>query len=151
MSSLRRSAAAASDFLLAAALSVVTAPQLGVWCGERAVLALSIGEPSSWWRGPLPLVLGLAGNVVFAMPFTLIAVGLARLAFGRTPGQALWRAEVTSLSQSFASRSLRWAYDYAPALLLALALTVGHLAFTEVTVGLLGLWLVARVLRTHRV
>lgn len=136
----RRILAIAIDSFLALTLSALSAGILGRWCAERAVLALAIDDPSSWWRGPLPLVLGILGNVVYSLPLTVLAVGASRLAFGRTPGESLCR-----IDPGPGHRWLGWIDDHAPAILLSAALLLGRLPITEVLLGLLALWLLRRI------
>lgn len=138
----RRLLATSVDAGIALTLSAISAVPLGQWCAQRAVLALAIDDPSSWWRGPLPLVLGILGTVVYSLPFTILAVGASRLAFGRTPGEAL-----AATAPRRDRRRVNWLDDYAPALLLAIALGIGRLRATEIVLVLVGLWILLRIWR----
>ncbi len=62
------------------------ATTVGAWCAGRAVVALRVGEPDTWWRGPIPMLLGAVGNVVLV----LMAAPLT----GTTPGKALAGLEI---------------------------------------------------------
>ena len=136
----RRSAATGTDLLLALLLSGLSATSLGRWCARRAVLALAIDDPQSWWRGPVPLVLGILGELVYSLPVTMLLVALSRRAFGHTPGELWWR--VPARSETWG----RWLDDHAPLLLLTLALLVGDLRSTEILLAGIVLWGIRRIL-----
>ncbi|MEZ5065988.1 MAG: RDD family protein [bacterium] len=94
----RRGLAALIDFLLALALAFLLLESTGEYFAARSVPTLHVGEPGTWWRGPVPLVLGLFGTLVYGFPFAYAAVLGTALLFGRTPGQIVARLEVVEAS-----------------------------------------------------
>ena len=100
----RRGLAALIDFLLALALAFLLLESTGEYFAARSVPTLHVGEPGTWWRGPVPLVLGLFGTLVYGFPFAYAAVLGTALLFGRTPGQIVARLEVVEAAGDAASR-----------------------------------------------
>ncbi len=86
---MRRWAAAALDAALALLLAVLVSDTVGRFFAARAAAVLRIGEPGTFWRGPLPLVLGLLGNIVYVLPATVLLVQAGELVGMTTPGKAL--------------------------------------------------------------
>lgn len=71
-----RAVAAGLDAAAAFALSIVLAPSVGIFFARRAVVTLRIGEPGTLWRGPVPLMIGIFGEVFYLLPLTISLVWL---------------------------------------------------------------------------
>ncbi len=103
----RRPVAAAIDLALALALAAVLSPLSGVFFAERAVPTLHIGSPDTLWQGPLPMVLGIFGELVYGYPFALLLV-LGREAFGgASPGKRLLRLRIEPMAGTAESWRMR--------------------------------------------
>ncbi|MGQ0722880.1 MAG: RDD family protein [Candidatus Eiseniibacteriota bacterium] len=85
----RRLLAGALDSLIGIALAAVLAPSTGTWFLDRSVPTFHVGEPGTLWTGPIPMVMALAGRLVYGFPFAVLVVLLAGPLFGSTPGQRL--------------------------------------------------------------
>lgn len=101
-------AAAAIDIALALGLAVLLAPTMGRFFAARAVVTLRIGDPSSLWSGPLPLILGTFGEIVYALPFTLLLAWLVGPITGATSGERITRLRICDTSGRPASRTAHW-------------------------------------------
>jgi len=75
-------------------LGHLAASTLGGFFVDRAVATLHIGQPDTIWKGPLPLALGLFGNLIYALPFVLSILWLSEPLFGASPGKQLLRIEM---------------------------------------------------------
>lgn len=84
-----RALAAAIDAVLALGVALALSSTLGEWFAERAVVTLRIGQPGTWWRGPIPLVLGVFGEVVYGLPFAGLLVWSLAAQTGGTLGKRL--------------------------------------------------------------
>ncbi len=93
---MRRVAAGVTDALLAALIALLASESVGVYFAERAVVTLGIGEPDTFWRGPVPLVLGLFGTFVYGLPAAATLVLVLEPLLGATPGKSLWGLRVGS-------------------------------------------------------
>lgn len=82
-----RIAAAVIDAAVGVALTVALAPTLGLFFARRAVVTLRIGEPGTYWQGPVPMVLGAFGEIVYLLPFTLFVARLVEPLTGASLGQ----------------------------------------------------------------
>jgi uncharacterized RDD family membrane protein YckC len=114
---------------------------LGRWFAERAVVTLSIGSPDTFWRGPVPMVLGIFGTFVYVLPFSLLLVLLGEVFFGAGPGKWLLGLDVTAGDGSPAHagrRFSRWTIKCSGpcGIALALALANGPLAISGVAATL---------------
>jgi hypothetical protein len=109
-----------AGFLLAAALAPTV---LGFYFSSRAVVLLRIGEPDSWFQGPVAMVIGLFGELLFLLPLTLALV-LGPEAFGgRGLGKRLCGIRITGLRRQ--SLPVRFLIKSSPLWLSALALISG--------------------------
>jgi len=86
----------------------VLAWSVGVFFARRAVVTLRIGEPNTLWKGPLPLMLGVVGEVVYLLPFTLLLVWILDPLTGATPGKRLLRLRVRDAEGQPISLQRRW-------------------------------------------
>ncbi len=88
----RRLAAAAIDFVLGLTLGLLLSQtRVGVFFAERAVVMLRIGNPDTIWKGPIPMIMGYLGTLVYVLPLAFLLVALVRPVTGRSPGTALLR------------------------------------------------------------
>lgn len=86
----RRLAAGALDLLAAVALGIVLSnTAVGDFFARRAVVMLRIGAPDTIWKGPIPMLMGIAGRFVYVLPLAFLAVALCRPVFGNSPGKAI--------------------------------------------------------------
>lgn len=67
-----RTIAALIDGAAGAAAAYLLSTPLGLFFARRAVVTLRIGEPDTFWQGPIPMVLGAFGEFVYLLPFTLL-------------------------------------------------------------------------------
>jgi uncharacterized RDD family membrane protein YckC len=103
-----RAAAVGVDLAVAFISSLVLSPTLGIFFAERAVVTLRIGEAGTLWQGPIPLMLGIFGEIVYLLPFVLFAVWALEPLAGTTIGARLVRVRVVRLDQRPLSRWTRW-------------------------------------------
>jgi uncharacterized membrane protein len=75
-------------------LALLLASTLGEWCASRTVELLDIGQADTVWRGPVPLVLGILGNVVYALPVVCLIALLPEAVVGRGPGKLVLRLHI---------------------------------------------------------
>jgi hypothetical protein len=105
---IRRFAAALVDLAAASLLGFAAAvTPVGTFFATRAVVMLHIGEPGTLWRGPIPLLMGIAGTFVYSLPCAMLMVALIEASAGRSPGQALLRIPVIPGTQP-GSAGERW-------------------------------------------
>ena len=130
----------ALDLIAGALVALLLSGTLGRWFAERAVIMLSIGSPDTSWSGPVPMLLGIFGNLVYTMPFSLVIVLLAEALFGAGPGKWLLGMQVAARDGSPAParrRLLRWSVKCSGPALLLLALVSGEGLIAAVGVGAL--------------
>jgi len=120
----RRCAASAVDGAVALLLAVLMGHAIGGFFAGRAVVALRIHDPDSLWKGPVPMVMGILGEIVYLLPLTLLLVLLAEPLSGRTPGKSLLRLDV--IPQDGAVLWLRFLVKASGPLLCLLGLLVGR-------------------------
>lgn len=85
----RRLLANAVDATVALGLGLLLSSTLGLYFSSRAVVALEMDSPESVWKGPVPLVLGVFGKLVYLMPFVIFLVLALEAVVDRGPGKAL--------------------------------------------------------------
>jgi uncharacterized RDD family membrane protein YckC len=89
-----RALATAIDAAVGLALSFLLSSSAGMFFARRAVVMLRIDDPASLWKGPVPLMLGTFGEVVYLLPLTLLtALSLDPVA-GSTMGKRWLRLRV---------------------------------------------------------
>ena len=130
------------DAILGAVIALLLAGTMGRWFAARAVVMLSIGSPDTFWRGPIPMVLGILGNFVYGLPFALLLVLLAEALFGASLGKWLLGLTVRAADGTSAptgSRILRWAVKCSGLWAMVLALVAGSLpvAIAAITAALI--------------
>lgn len=101
-------AAGGTDAAVGFAASLVLAPSVGVFFARRAVVTLRIGDPDTLWQGPLPLMLGIVGEVVYLLPFTLLLAWLLDPLTGATVGKRLLGLRVRDADGQPATRQTLW-------------------------------------------
>jgi len=62
---------------------------VGDFFARRAVVMLRIGAPDTLWKGPIPMLMGIAGRFVYVLPVALLAIALCEPLFGNSPGKAI--------------------------------------------------------------
>jgi hypothetical protein len=80
---------------------------VGVFFARRAVVMLRIGEPGTLWKGPIPMMMGIAGTFVYALPLAFLLVALVEPITGASPGKMMFRVRPSS-GESAASSRERW-------------------------------------------
>jgi uncharacterized RDD family membrane protein YckC len=103
-----RAAAASIDFAVGFAASVVLQSGIGMFFARRAVVTLRIGAPGTMWKGPLPLMIGTIGEVVYLLPFVLCMVWVLDPLTGATIGKRLLGLRVRDADGQAASRRKFW-------------------------------------------
>lgn len=103
-----RAAAAGIDAVVGVAATLAMASTLGMFFARRAVVTLRIGEPGTLWKGPLPLMLGVFGEVVYLIPFTFLLVWILDPLTGATVGKRLFGLRVRQTDGKPASRPTLW-------------------------------------------
>ncbi|HUO83642.1 MAG TPA: RDD family protein [Thermoanaerobaculia bacterium] len=103
-----RAAAASIDTGVGVASSLVLASSLGTFFAHRAVVTLRIGQPDTLWQGPLPMMLGAVGEVVYLLPFALFAAWVLDPLTGATVGKRVFGLRVRDAGGQPASRQRRW-------------------------------------------
>jgi hypothetical protein len=103
--------------MLAGAINLLAALLLGIvlsntpagdFFARRAVVMLRIGAPDTLWRGPIPMLMGIAGRFVYVLPVALLAVALCEPAFGNSPGKAMLGLANDAEGDRADSRARRW-------------------------------------------
>ncbi len=84
----RRLAATAIDGCLGVALAILLATTpVGVFFAERAFVMFRIDSPDSVWKGTIPLVLGIFGEIAYTVPFAIFVVVATEALASRSPGK----------------------------------------------------------------
>jgi hypothetical protein len=96
------------DLAVAIALSLALSSTLGLFFANRAVATLRIGQTGTFWQGPLPLMLGIFGEVAYLLPFVLFITWSLDPLTGATIGKRVLRLRVERLDRQPLSRSRRW-------------------------------------------
>jgi hypothetical protein len=93
---LRQLRMGALDLLGAVALAVVLAnTPVGYFFATRAVVMLRIGSPDTLWKGPIPMLMGIAGTFVYSLPIALFAVAMFKpLLVEPAARDAAWRRAI---------------------------------------------------------
>ena len=84
-----RAGAASVDAASSVGATLVLASTVGFFFARRAVVTFRIGEPDTFWKGPLPLMLGVIGEVVYLLPLMFYLVWLIEPLTGATLGKRL--------------------------------------------------------------
>jgi hypothetical protein len=88
------------DASAAFVLGVFLAPSLGMYFSQRAVVALQMDSATSLWKGPLPLILGAFGKLVYLMPLMLLVVFVTEPLFHRSVGKLVTGQQLSSSTGS---------------------------------------------------
>lgn len=97
----RRVAAAGVDLLLGLLLGLVLSnTRVGFFFAERAAVMLRIGSPDTIWKGPVPMILGILGPLVYGLPFSILLVMLLEPLTGASPGKGLMGLRIISRGRS---------------------------------------------------
>jgi uncharacterized RDD family membrane protein YckC len=88
--------------------ALLLSSSLGLFFARRAVVTLRIGEPDTLWRGPIPLLLGVVGEVVYLLPFALLLAWILDPLTGATIGKRLAGLRVRGMDGAPASGRARW-------------------------------------------
>jgi len=99
---------AAIDGLVGLCGALAFSSTIGMYFARRAVVTLRIGEPGTWWTGPLPMVLGAVGEVVYVLPLACGCVWLVEPLTGATIGQRVTGVRAGSVDARPPSRSRLW-------------------------------------------
>lgn len=84
-----RGAALLLDLICALALTLLLSSTSGRFFSGRAVALLRIGDPGSFWKGPIPMLLGAMGTLTFGFPLAALMVLLPEGIFGMSPGKMI--------------------------------------------------------------
>lgn len=121
--------AAAIDVFLGLFVALLMAGTTGRWFAGRSVVMLSIGSSDTFWRGPIPMVLGILGPLVYGLPAALLLVLLPEALLGAGPGKWALRLRIVGgAGETAHARSLwlRWTVKCAGLWGMAIALAVGE-------------------------
>jgi len=132
------------DLIFAALLSLPLSRTLGEWFAERAVLMLSIGSPDTIWTGPIPMVLGMFGELVYVFPLAALLVLIPEVFFGAGPGKWVLgirivratRLPVRSGRVPLTAGFVRWVVKCAGLISITLALVLGSGTAAVVAFGI---------------
>jgi len=102
-----RAAAAAIDAAVALLIAIALSRTIGWYFAERAVVTLHIGQPGTLWKGPIPMILGAFGEVVYGLPFAGLLAWSADPLTGATLGKRLFRLRVRAVDGGPARTSRR--------------------------------------------
>ena len=123
----KRFLAAGCDFALALLLGFLLLSTVGDWAATRAAQLFRVGEPDSAWQGPVPLMLGAIGNLMYALPLTLLLVLVPEALWGGAAGKSLTGLRVVSMPPANTHRlRIRFLIKCAPCLAWALALALAQ-------------------------
>ncbi len=103
-----RAAAAAIDVACGFAATLLLSKSVGVFFARRAVVTLRIGDPHSLWKGPIPFMLGMVGEVVYLIPFVFLLVWAVDPVTGATIGKRAFGLRVRAADGRPARREKRW-------------------------------------------
>ena len=139
-----RAMAVAIDGVAGVAVTLLLAPTAGRFFARRAVVTFHIGDPHSLWKGPLPFLLGIAGEVVYLLPFAFLLVLVLDPVTGATIGKRVAGLRVCGrdgLPATTAQRWARWLMQTAGLWLFTIALVAGswHLLAFAVIAGVVTL------------
>jgi hypothetical protein len=152
-SRLSRSLATGIDLAAGLALGLLLAPgPLGHYFSERAVVLLRIGQPETWFVGPMAMVIGILGELVFLLPLAVLLVLAPEALVGVSAGKLLFRlrTEAGDRGSRIARLAGRYLVKTLPLSVSVVALVTGVWAI-EVVALLLALaltcqWIVACLL-----
>ena len=123
------------DALVGLLLAMLLSGTTGRWFAGRSFVMLSIGSPDTFWRGPIPMVIGIFGVLVYGLPFALLLVLLPEALFGAGPGKWALGLAVASGDRGQPSdcdaasprrRWLRWFIKCSGLWCMTLALALGN-------------------------
>jgi len=120
-----RAAACLIDGAALLALTLFLGQLVGRFFSSRAAVMLRIGQPDTFWKGPLPMLIGMAGAFWFTIPFAALVLGAAEAVYGAGLGKALLSLRIRSADGSRAGGGrlfLRALLKYLPALAVALGI-----------------------------
>ena len=89
---------------------------------------LHIGSPDTVWKGPIPMIMGYLGTLVYVMPLAVLLVMLIEPGTGASPGKRLFRLALVESEDPVVARRVRWrraAMQLSPIAGLVVALLVG--------------------------
>lgn len=89
-------------------LAALLAPTVGAWFAEQSVATFRVGEPGTWWTGPVPMVFALTGAFTYGLPFATWLIFAAAPLFGATPGQSLLGLTTVAVEGESPGRGARW-------------------------------------------
>jgi hypothetical protein len=133
-----RLVSAGVDFVFGIAVALLLTGTAGRWFARRAAVMLSIGSPDTFWRGPIPMVMGILGNFVYGLPFALLLVLLGEVFFGAGPGKWLFGMRVTAPGGTPAParrRLVRWTLKCAGLWIMVVALVLGSAYLAALALG----------------
>ena len=121
----RRLAARLIDLFVALLLGFLFAlGPIGTLFARRAVVMLRIGAPGTLWKGAIPMLLGIAGTFVYALPLAFLLVACVAPVVGASLGEMLVRVPTRGVD-SGAGRWKRAMMRATPWWGLTLALLIG--------------------------
>ncbi len=95
---LSRALASGLDLASGLTLGVLLAPgPLGEFFSARAVVLLRIGEPDSWFVGPVAMVIGILGELVFLLPLAVMLALAPEALGGAALGKLLLRLRIETV------------------------------------------------------
>lgn len=127
------------DAVVGFLLGLALAPSaLGHYFSARAVVLLRIGEPDTWFQGPVAMILGIFGELVFLLPLTLVLAFLPEAVRGGSLGKRICRLRVASAEGGSARRypRARFLVKTSPFWLSVIALVTGSWPLELLALGL---------------
>ena len=103
-----RAGAAGIDAAVGFVACLLLSSTLGHFFAARAVVTLRIGAPDTLWKGPLPLMLGVVGEVVYLLPCALLLAWILDPLTGATAGKRLLGLRVRGACGRPVSRPRFW-------------------------------------------
>lgn len=96
------------DAFVGLAAALFLSQVVGDYFSQRAVVMLRIGELDSFFRGPIPMVLGIFGQLVFTVPISFLLVQILEPMLHASPGKLLLGLSVRTAANEPASRRTAW-------------------------------------------
>lgn len=71
-------------------------------------MTLRIGDPNTVWKGAIPFVLGVVGEITYLLPFTLLLVLMLDPLMGATVGKRVFGLRVRTADCRPGTRAQHW-------------------------------------------
>ncbi len=124
------------DAVFGVVVALLLSGTLGRWFAERAGVMLAIGSPDTFWRGPVPMMLGYLGSLIHGLPLAFLLVLLPEALFGAGPGKWVLGLSVAARDRAASpgARWLRWTIKCSGPVCMLLALLIGSAALAFIAI-----------------